>query len=195
MDGQRGGKSGAVALVLDQPTIEDVDAITLYCQDPIVEGFLAIPWPYARSDAEFFLNEFVPAGWDSGDEVTWALRLSGEFLGVIGLRASTGMIGFWLGAPHRGHGYMPRAVSAVSDWTFETGFAGLSAIQWEAVIGNFPSLSVACKTGFRFAGIGPRVVVDRDGSRGTAWQAVLRATDDRTPKPAWPNKFEGDSIL
>ncbi len=180
------GGPGSGALLLDQPTRGDIDAITLSCQDPIVEDFLTIPWPYARADAEFFVNEFVPNGWETGDEATWALRSDGEFLGVIGLRANTGMIGFWLGAPHRGRGFMPRAVSAVSDWAFETQFAGLSAIRWEAVVGNVASLAVARKTGFRFTGVAASVVAGRDGSHGPAWQAVLHATDDRAPKPGWP---------
>src|SRR5690606_16612893 len=108
-------------LTLDQPGEGDVDRITEYCQDPLFERFLTIPWPYERQHAEHFVTVFVPNGWASGDELTWALRTGGEFLGVVGLRRS-GMIGYWLGAPHRGHGHMARAVNAVIDWSFEAGF-------------------------------------------------------------------------
>ena len=186
-------------LLLDQPTEADVDAITEYCQDPVFERFLTLPWPYARRHAEFFVHDYVPLGWESASEATWALRDSdGTFLGVIGVRASRAMVGFWLGAPHRGRGYMPLAVSAVADWVFESGFAGLSAIRWEAVVGNAASLVVARKAGFTYTGTEPAVVTARDGSSPLSWQAVLRAGDDRTPKPGWPasgaNEFDGDSV-
>ena len=44
-------------LLLDQPAEADVDAITRYCQDPVFEQFMTLPWPYRRTDAEFFVNE------------------------------------------------------------------------------------------------------------------------------------------
>lgn len=188
----------AGSLLLDQPKEADIPLIVEYCQDPVFERYLTLPWPYARRDAEFFVLEYVPRGWESGSEVTWVLRgPEGTFLGVIGLRTSRAMVGFWLGAPHRGHGYMPLAVSTVADWVFRSGFAGLSVIRWEAVVGNTASLAVARKTGFRYEGIEPAIVVARDGSRPASWQAVLKATDDRVPKPGWPspgvNEFDGDS--
>jgi RimJ/RimL family protein N-acetyltransferase len=172
-------------LLLDQPTEADIDAITGYCQDPVFERFLTLPWPYERKDAEFFVNEYVPHGWETGTEVTWALRRDEVLLGVVGVRASRSMVGFWLGAPHRGRGYMPLAVSAVADWAFANRW--LDRIRWEAVVGNAASLAVARKAGFRYTGIEPANVVGRDGSRPDSWQAVLHAEDDRAPKPGWPD--------
>jgi RimJ/RimL family protein N-acetyltransferase len=176
---------GAGELLLDQPTEADVDAIAGYCQDPVFERFLTLPWPYERKDAEFFVNEYVPHGWETGTEVTWALRRDEVLLGVVGVRASRSMVGFWLGAPHRGRGYMPLAVSAVADWAFANRW--LDRIRWEAVVGNAASLAVARKAGFRYTGIEPANVVGRDGSRPDSWQAVLHAEDDRAPKPGWPD--------
>lgn len=164
---------------------DDVDAIARACQDPVFEGFMTLPWPYQRRDAEFFVNEYVPRGWETGTEVTWSLRVDGEFLGVVGLRENEGMIGFWLGAEHRGHGHMPRAVTAVADWAFESGWLG--SIRWEAVVGNRASLAVARKAGFRYLGVEQAHDVARDGSHPDAWQAVLHAADDRAPKPGWPD--------
>ena len=175
----------AEGLLLDQPTTADVDAIARYCKDPVFERFMTLPWPYRRADAEFFVEEFVPREWATGSELTWALRVAGEFLGVVGLREAKGMIGFWLGAEHRGHGHMPRAVTAVADWAFESGW--LESIRWEAVVGNRASLAVARKAGFRYIGIEPANVVGRDGSRPDSWQAVLQAADDRAPKLGWPD--------
>lgn len=50
-------------LLLDQPAVADIDAIARYCQDPVFEKFMTLPWPYERKDAEFFVNEYVPGGW------------------------------------------------------------------------------------------------------------------------------------
>lgn len=174
-------------LTLDQPTEADIPAIVEYCQDPVFERFMAIPWPYQRKDAEYFVHRFVPAGWEYSAEFTWALReADGTFLGVVGIRAHNAMIGFWLGAPHRGHGYMPLAVSAVADWAFSSGRPGFDTVRWEAVEGNAASLTVARKTGFSYIGIAPAIVTARDGSSPPSWQAVLRAADGREQKPGWP---------
>lgn len=171
-------------LLLDQPTTADIALVTQYCQDPLFEHYLTLPWPYQRSDAEFFVTEFVPAGWSSGTEATWALRAEGRFLGVIGLRRPTGMIGFWLGAEHRGHGWMPRAVTAVVDWASTHGY--VDPVRWECVVGNLASMSVARTTGFTFTGTGPATVTSRDGSHPESWHGELHSTDSREPKPGWP---------
>jgi RimJ/RimL family protein N-acetyltransferase len=93
-------------LVLDQPTIDDVDLTTEYCQDPLFEKYLTVPWPYTRDDALGFFLDIVPGAWKRDTEYTWAVRAGGHFIGVIGYRPKGNDIGFWLGAPHRGHGYM-----------------------------------------------------------------------------------------
>jgi len=172
------------ALVLDQITADDIPAITEYCQDPIFERYLTVPWPYTTADAEHFATDFVPDGWSTGAELTWALRSEGRFLGVVGLRRPTGMIGFWLGAEHRGRGWMPRAVTTVVDWSFQSGFA--DPVRWECVAGNEASAIVAKKVGFTFTGTGTATTTARDGSHPESWHGELRSTDSRNPKPGWP---------
>ena len=175
-------------LLLDTPTVADIDDIERYCQDPIFERYMNVPWPYSRADAEFFVNEFVPQGWSSGEELTWALRLreGGPLLGVICLRAPSTDIGYWLGDEHRGNGYMPEAVTFVIGWAFDNRFVGAQALNWEAVAGNAPSASVARKSGFTFTGEAPSRLEYRDGTRPLSWHGVLRADDERQPKAGWP---------
>lgn len=175
-------------LYLDQPRQADVPAIAEYCRDPVFEHFMTLPWPYTRGDAEYFVEEYVPRGWATGSELTWAIRLrpAEPLLGAIGLRLVNADLGFWLGAPHRGKGYMPEAVHLVTEWVFTSGFAGLSAVNWECVIGNTASLSVARKSGFTFTGGAPCLVTARDGSHPDAWHGVLRRGDDAAAKPGWP---------
>jgi len=174
-------------LLLDELRADDAQAVYDYCQDPEFEKYLTIPWPYHLSDARYFITEYVPRGWASGEELSWGLRTpTGDLVGVVGLRSKLGRfdIGFWLGAQHRGHGYMPEAVRAVLDWAFSTGFA--DEVSWECIAGNLASASVARKLGFTFGGVRPSVLPARDGSHPESWHALLRASDDRSLKPGWP---------
>jgi RimJ/RimL family protein N-acetyltransferase len=174
-------------LRLDELQPGDAQAVFDYCQDPDFERYLTIPWPYRLADADYFIAEHAPEGWRSGNELTWAMRSSeGGLLGVVGLRTKLERfdIGFWLGAAHRGNGYMPEAVRAVLDWAFDTGFA--DEVSWECVAGNLASAIVARKLGFTFMGERPSVLPARDGSHPLSWHALLRASDDRTVKPGWP---------
>lgn len=172
-------------LVLDSLTDADIPLITEYCQDPLFEKFLTIPWPYSQADAEFFVQEIAHGGWASGDEYTWAIRLDGKLLGVVSVRKASTMIGYWIGAEHRGAGYMSRAVAAVIDWVFERGWSDI--VRWEARIGNMASLSVARKLGFHYVDIGPAFTTARDGSSPPSWRAELRVHDDRSIKNGWPD--------
>ena len=185
-------------VLLDEPSLEDTDRVFDYCQDPIFERFLTVPWPYARGHAEGFLGEYVPAGWRSDREYTWALRdpAGPELLGVIALRLTgesvaadasvhrVGSIGFWLGAPHRGRGLIPEAQRLVADWAFDQGI--IDVLHWECLLGNVASARAAWKSGFRYTGVGPSVTAYRDGNYPDSWQGHLAAGDDRSPQPGWP---------
>ena len=173
-------------LLLDAPIESDIDDIERYCQDPIFEQFLTIPWPYRRADAVFFVKEFVPKGWATGDEQTWAIRFEegGQALGVVGIRIPTGNLGFWLGAEHRGQGIMPEAVALVANRMFAD---GLRELHWECVVGNTASASVARTSGFRFDGSAPATIPSREGKPVESWHGTLRSTDDRSEKPGWPS--------
>jgi RimJ/RimL family protein N-acetyltransferase len=170
-------------LVLDQPTVADVDITTEYCQDPLFERFMVTPWPYSRADAVGFFVDYVPRAWERNNEYTWALRRDNEFLGVIGFRPAGNDVGYWIGAPHRGYGYMTEAMGAVLDWLFAQGY---DDILWECFAGNAGSASVARKNGFTFTGDSESNLSARDGSHPQALHAVLKAEDSRDPKPGWP---------
>ena len=174
-------------LVLDQPLPGDVDDIARYCVDPLSEEYLSIPWPYRREHAVGFVAEFVPKGWLRGEEWTWAIRASagGPLLGVIGVRMPSGMVGFWLGAPHRGRGILPEALSAVIDEVFAR--TDLERMRWECVVGNAPSMRVAAKAGFRYTGEQDGMIRARDGAVTRAWTAELLRGADRTEQPGWPS--------
>jgi RimJ/RimL family protein N-acetyltransferase len=173
-------------LWLDSPVLADRFAVAEYCQDPLFETLMTLPWPYEQRHADFFLYRVVPGGWLSGDELTWALRENegGPLLGIIGWRRELGDIGYWLGAPHRGRGLMTEAVVVVTDWLM-TGF-GRTEIAWECVVGNAASVSVARKAGFAFTGERPTELTFRDGSHPAAWHGVLRVGEPRVERQGWP---------
>ena len=170
-------------LVLDQPTLADIDTVTEYCQDPLFEKVLTTPFPYRREHAEDFIIERVPIWWATDSEYTWAIRVGGALVGVIGYRTGNKDVGYWLGAPHRGNGFMPEALNAVLDWVFGTTD---DDVHWECVPGNAASMGVARKTGFAYRGVAPSIVVDRDGGHGPMHHASISKSDSREPKPGWP---------
>ncbi|CAN5279165.1 GNAT family N-acetyltransferase [soil metagenome] len=170
-------------LVLDQPTLADVSLMAEYCADPLFETTMNTPWPYERKHAVQFIESLVPMGWEDEREYTWALRADGDFLGVIGYREASRDIGYWLGAPHRGLGYMTEAATAVVEWLFSR---GKTEVEWECVPGNTASAGVARKLGFTFSGTGPSAFTNRDGSPALAWHATLGSADDRAVKDGWP---------
>ncbi|QTX05336.1 GNAT family N-acetyltransferase [Agromyces archimandritae] len=176
-------------LVLDQPGAGDVDTIAGLCQDPAFERFLTIPWPYTRDDAAGFVGEFVPGGWASGREATWAIRdeTGGPLLGVIGFRTERNEIGFWLGAAHRGRGIMREAALAVADWAFAGGLTGRSGddveLTWRALRGNLGSAGVARAAGFRRLPDGP--VPLRGGGEEPGWVAVRGRHPHPDARASW----------
>lgn len=174
-------------LVLSVPTDDDVDTIVELCQDELMRDTLAsLPWPYTRTDAEFFVREVVAAGWEHGLGTVWGIREreGGPLLGTVGWNAERGEIGYWMGAPSRGRGYMTEAVRAVCAWVFAE--LGVERIGWEAVAGNAASARVARAAGFRYDGEGPSNIAFRDGSHPHSRHGHLLATDDGAPKPGWP---------
>jgi RimJ/RimL family protein N-acetyltransferase len=172
-------------LLLSPPTEADIDAIAAYCADPEVQRWTTVPSPYTRKDAASFLEHVVAPGWRDGTEESWGIRLAatGELLGMISARRALEDVGYWMGAPHRGRGYLLEALTAVLDHRFA---AGQELVNWECVLGNVPSARTARRAGFTFTGEAPSRIRARDGSIPAAWHGVLHRDDDRSPKPGWP---------
>jgi RimJ/RimL family protein N-acetyltransferase len=157
---------------------QDVDAIVEQCQDPETVRSTTVPVPYARSDAEGFLQH-VAAGWSDGTTAAFAIEAGGRFAGSTDLRLADGdwaEIGFGLAPWARGRGLMTRATALVVDWGFTE--LGLAGIQWRAVVGNAASLRVAQKVGFTLEGTVRGLLVHR-GERLDGWIGTLLATDPR----------------
>lgn len=77
------------------------------------------PYPYRQTDAEEWI-ERVPHGWD--EETAYVLLITHETEGVIGCVGldlkpmDVWEIGYWLGKPWWGRGYITEAAMAIMEW-------------------------------------------------------------------------------
>ncbi len=168
-------------LRLDLPTENDIDAITVACQDAATQRYTTVPTPYARSDAEGFVR-LVPQWWDEGAETIWGFRRGEEIDGVIGLhKIENGIaeIGYWTAPASRGLGLLTEAAKAVVDWGFD-GPLHLQRIGWRAVAGNIGSAKVARAVGIRYEGLMRGAFLHGD-YRDDGWVGGILRADDRTP--------------
>ncbi|WP_157155264.1 GNAT family N-acetyltransferase [Diaminobutyricimonas sp. LJ205] len=174
-------------LRLDFPVVADAKRVFEYCQDREIQRFTTVPVPYQWKDAVSFVGIYVPDGWSSDHAYTWALREreGSPLMGVISLRHQSEQgvadVGFWIGAPHRGQGYMTEALRLVSEWALG---GDAHTVKWECFIGNIGSATVAQHAGFRFVGVGPSEIAARDGGHPPAWHAEL--TNEPGEELPWP---------
>lgn len=141
---------------------EDVPEIFRICQDPEVQHWTTVPSPYLMRDAEWYVREHTPKGFQNGDEATFGafVKDTGELAGAIGLAGiaaytaargvRTAEIGYWANPGTRGRGYITEAVREVVRWAFEE--VGLERVTWQAFDGNAASRRVIEKAGFTMVG-------------------------------------------
>lgn len=174
-------------LELSAPGEGDVTAIHAACQDAAIQRFTTVPSPYLPSDAETFV-ELSRGWWAEGSEATWAIRLEGRLVGMVGLAKLPGggpEIGYWVSSGVRGQGVATEAARAVIDWGFADARPAVQRIEWRAVGGNLGSARVARALGFRYEGLLRQAGVNSQG-RSDMWVGGLLRTDDRGPQP-WPD--------
>ncbi|GAA1588922.1 GNAT family N-acetyltransferase [Leucobacter aridicollis] len=160
-------------LTLNQLRPADAPDVARYCADPIFEEFMATPWPYTLADAESFISEYAPQAWANGSEWTWAIRreADGPVLGVISIRLPSGMLGYWLGEPHRGQKIMSACVDLVTEAAFAR--TNVEAVLWEARVGNIGSRRTIERSGFTDTGEAIGTILGRDGGPVLSWTARL----------------------
>jgi len=111
----------------------DAAAVAHFCGDAdlaLMTGL--IPHPYLPGMAEGWIASHAAAR-RHGTAYVWAITLTdaAAIIGSIELRPAhdaVDSIGYWLGRPHRGRGYMTAALRAVID----AGFAHLAGDEWHA---------------------------------------------------------------
>lgn len=138
---------------------------------------LNIPHPYPADSATQFIERSQQV-WDTGERYGFAIVLneSDTFMGVIGiipeLQHLRAEVGYWIGKPFWGNGYVTEALNRVIQFGFEN--LDLNRIAASYRIDNPASGRVMEKAGMRFEGTF-RQVVFRDGAYSDlSYYAILR---------------------
>lgn len=135
---------------------QDAEAITQLISNWHVIKMLSVPpWPYQRKDADEFLER---VGAQPADGPNWTraiVDLKGDsFMGIVGIerRDTEDRLGYWLGEPFWGRGYMTEAVRAIVTLRFaaDPTLQICSSMLKE----NLASRRVQEKLGFRVVGEG-----------------------------------------
>jgi RimJ/RimL family protein N-acetyltransferase len=108
-------------LLLRPFTLDDAPAVQrLVSAYEIAENTLLIPHPYPEGAAAEWIGKL---GTNPNNHV-FAIVLGGDVIGAIGLEIAPehdrGEVGYWIGVPYWGRGYMTEAVRAVLGWAFES---------------------------------------------------------------------------
>jgi ribosomal-protein-alanine N-acetyltransferase len=147
-------------LVLRPLELGDADALFLYASDPEVSKLLSWdPHPDRGATVEFL--EHMIAAREASTNIGWAITSDGKPIGVISLegitwqlrawRVDRAELGYWLGRPFWGKGYMSEAATAVLAFAFEQ--LGLHKVTIGCVDGNDASRAIIEKLGFRFLAV------------------------------------------
>ena len=116
---------------------------------------LGVPHPYPAGAAADWIATHAEAA-AQGRAYTWAItgEAGGAVLGAITLwvapRHARGALGYWLGVPHWGRGYMTAAARRVLAFGF--GDRGLHRIEGQCLAHNTASARVLEKIGLRYEG-------------------------------------------
>lgn len=174
-------------------TDADVGSLAAHANDPTVAGNMsdAFPHPYTEDDARAFL---ALASSRPRPEMHFALELEGAAVGGLGVvpltdvNRRTCLLGYWLGAAHRGKGLATRALAAATLWAFGQGFVRAQAhvYSWNAA-----SARVCEKAGYLLEGRLRRHVSKGD-REGDLLVFARLASDPEPPPPRYSERTKLD---
>jgi RimJ/RimL family protein N-acetyltransferase len=139
-------------LVLRAPIRGDVPELVKLADNRNIAQWLSrLPSPYTRADG----IAFVEITSQRADERPYAITLegTGQFIGVVGLSFPVNQppeLGYWLGEPYWGQGYMSEAIRGLLDAAHQT--REFPLIRSRAVAENEVSLHLLEKAGFKRVG-------------------------------------------
>jgi RimJ/RimL family protein N-acetyltransferase len=160
-------------------TAADTSWVYDVSQDPAVQHFVQVPWPYQMQHAVFFVHQVALAGWDSGQRAEFLAEdtTTGDRLGRVSLdlrQPGTAEIGYWTDPRARNRGVATSAVRAACHWAFTS--LGTELIEWRCEVGNTASRRVAEKAGFLIEATLRKRLIHR-GTRVDAWVGSLLTTE------------------
>jgi RimJ/RimL family protein N-acetyltransferase len=133
-------------LTLRAPSISDLaDLVALANNWQVAEPTAVMPFPYSEADGRAFLATIGQA-----DAPRAYAIANGEdrLMGVVSLKFAEGKppeLGYWLGQPHWGKGYVPEAAAGLLQAAAAAGIADIHARVLES---NQASIRVLEKAGF-----------------------------------------------
>lgn len=141
-------------LLMRQITMKDVNDSFRHRSDPELYKHLIRPPARDISEAEEFVRRVMTAD-ANGDGIHWGLELlnqPGYMIGNIGiwqiLKADfRGVLGYMMDKDYHGKGYMSEALTEVIKYGFEV--IGLHTLKADVTYGNFPSMNLLERHGFR----------------------------------------------
>lgn len=142
-------------LILRAPCPDDLDRCAELLGDYEVAKMLSrVPYPYDLEQGRQYLERSA-ARWETvetADELGFHVDHEGEMIGGLGFKKlqETPEIGYWLGRPFWGKGFMSEALTAAVAWMFDNTAHDLLAC--EAMMENPASIKVMEKAGFRPVG-------------------------------------------
>ena len=113
-----------------------------------------LPYPYTEEDAEAYIKAMLSADPDKG--FAFAITLDDEAIGSIGvfrgenIHARTAELGYYIGEPHWGNGYITSAIRQVCEYVFA--HTDIIRIYAEPFARNTASCRVLEKAGFQLEG-------------------------------------------
>ncbi len=139
-------------LVLRAPRLEDLGRCAELLGDYEVAKMLSrVTYPYDLDEGRKYLARAGESWQDqaNAEELGFQVDLNGEMIGGISFKKlqETPEIGYWLGRPYWGKGYMCEAARAAVTWLFHN--TDHEQLACEAMTENAASLRVAEKLGFR----------------------------------------------
>jgi RimJ/RimL family protein N-acetyltransferase len=135
-------------LTLRHPALPDAEDIALWLDNRNVARMLArVPFPYWTADAEDWIAGLA----DRPDGMVYTIHRE-RLIGVVSIENCDDdpRLGYWLGEPWHGRGYMTESVQALITHAFDT--RGLRAISSSVFADNPASMRVQEKLGFVVTG-------------------------------------------
>ena len=113
-----------------------------------------LPYPYTEDDAEDFIRAMLSA--DNDKTFAFAITLDDKVIGSIGvfrqdnIHSRTAEMGYYIGEPYWGNGYMTNAIKQVCSYVFEN--TDIIRIFAEPFAHNIASCRALEKAGFQYEG-------------------------------------------
>ena len=113
-----------------------------------------LPYPYTEDDAEDFIQIMLSADPDS--TFAFAITLDDKVIGSIGvfrkdnIHSRTAEMGYYIGEPYWGNGYVTNAIKMVCEYVFEN--TDIIRIFAEPFAHNIASCRALEKAGFQYEG-------------------------------------------